>query len=382
MVDGGARPPDRSARSMSSPLPTRNSRALRVAILGAGLMGYWHGRAASHLGAKLVAIVDPDTERAERLACRLRVGRTAEDASDLLKNGHLDAVHICSPRTTHANLTRRLMECGIPALVEKPLADTAEETEKLVDIARRRAVVLCPVHQIAFQNGVEDAARALPGLGRLSLIDIRICSAGGIGRTERELHELVGDILPHPLSILRKFWPSSVLEPQHWHVSRPGPGELSVAGIHAGANLSMLISLHARPTRFEMMVSGTRGSIQLDFFHGFALRHDGQVSRLRKASHPFTAALSLFGAATVNLLARGLHGELAYPGLRRLTQAFYAAVRGETPPPIPAEDIIAVAAARDALLIRENQLDAIDGDACSPRRQLHSYPRPDRTLDG
>ena len=76
----------------------------------------------------------------------------------------------------------------------------------------------------------------------------------------------------------------------------------------------------------------------------------GLYERLRKASHPFTAALSLFGTATVNLVARGLHGELAYPGLRRLTQTFYAAVRGEMPPPIPAEDIIAVAAARDALL--------------------------------
>ena len=34
---------------------------------------------------------------------------------------------------------------------------------------------------------------------------------------------------------------------------------------------------------------------------------------MRKASRPFVAALNLFGAATVNLLGRGLHGELAYP---------------------------------------------------------------------
>jgi predicted dehydrogenase len=327
-------------------------------------MGYWHGRAARRLGARLVAIVDPDAERADALARRLRVSATADDASDLLQGGRVDAVHICSPRSTHAAAAYRAIESGIHALVEKPLVDSVRETQRLVDIAHRHAVILCPVHQIAFQHGTEVAMRALAGLGDLSVIDIRICSAGGISRTERELDEILRDVLPHPLSVLRKLWPHARLEPQHWFVSHPRAGELSVSGVHSGAHLSMLISLHARPTRFEMMVSGSRGALQLDFFHGFAVRHDGRVSRLRKAAQPFGAALNLLGAASVNLLERGLHGEVAYPGLRELTRAFYAAARGETAPPIPAEDIIAVAAARDELLIGSNQaLRAVDGNA-------------------
>jgi predicted dehydrogenase len=336
---------------MSSRIPQRNSRALQVAIIGAGLMGYWHGRTARNLGAQLVAVVDPDAARAEELARRLGIQMTADDASDLLLEGRVDAVHICSPRSTHAAFARRAVESGIHALVEKPLVDSAEETRKLVDMARRQEVVLCPVHQIAFQDGIEYAAQALAELGDLSVIDIRICSAGGIDRTEIELDEILSDILPHPLSVLRKLWPHAGLQPQHWFASHTRPGELSVTGVHAAAHLSMLISLHARPTRFEMMVSGTRGTVQLDFFHGFAVRHDGRVSRLRKAARPFGMALKLFGAASVNLGTRGLRGELAYPGLRRLTRAFYAAARGEALSPIPAEDIIAVAAARDAILI-------------------------------
>jgi predicted dehydrogenase len=340
---------------MNSRITRRNSRALRVAIIGAGMMGYWHGRAARHLGAQLVAIVDPDAGRADALARKLRVSMIADDASDLLLQGRVEAVHICSPRLTHNALVCLAIKSGIHAFVEKPLVDSAEETGKLVDIARRQAVVLCPVHQIAFQHGTEDAAQALAGLGDLSVIDIRICSAGGIGRTERELDEILDDILPHPLSVLRKLWPHARLEPQHWFVSHPRAGELSVSGVHSGAHLSMLITLHARPTRFEMVVSGTRGSVRLDLFHGFAVRHDGSVSRLHKVAQPFGAALNLLGAASVNLLGRGLHGEFAYPGLRGLTRAFYAAARGEAPPPIPAEDIIAVATARDALLVGSNR---------------------------
>ncbi len=340
---------------MSFRIAPRNSSALRVAIIGAGLMGYWHGRAARRLDAQLVAIVDPDAGRADALARRLRVTMTADDLSDLLQEGRVDAVHICSPRSTHAALAYLAIESGIHAFVEKPLVESAQETQRLVDIARRHAVVLCPVHQIAFQHGTELAARALGGLGDLSVIDIRICSAGGIGRTERELDEILDDILPHPLSVLRKLWPHARLEPQHWFVSHPRAGELSVSGVHSGAHLSMSITLHARPTRFEMMVSGTRGAVQLDFFHGFAVRHDGSVSRLRKVAQPFGAALNLLGAASVNLLGRGLRGEFAYPGLHGLTRAFYAAARGEAPPPIPAEDIIAVATARDALLVGSNR---------------------------
>jgi predicted dehydrogenase len=328
---------------------------MQIAIIGAGLMGYWHGHTARRLGAQLVAIIDPDAARADALARKLRVGVTAEDASGILREGRVDAVHVCSPRSTHAALARRAIESGIHTLVEKPLVDSTEETRTLVELARRQYVVLCPVHQIAFQDGIEYAVQALDGLGDLSLIDIRICSAGGIGRTDLELDEIVGDILPHPLSVLRRLWPHARLEPHDWFVSRPRAGELSASGVHAGAHLSMLISLHARPTRFEMTVSGACGTVQLDFFHGFAVRHDSRVSRFHKAARPFGAALKLFGATSGNLLRRGLRGEVAYPGLRSLTRAFYTAARGERPPPIQAEDIIAVAAARDAILVSSNQ---------------------------
>jgi len=340
---------------MISRIPKRNSRGLRVAIIGAGMMGYWHGRAARHLDAQIVAIVDPDAGRADVLARRLRVGITADDISELLQRHRIDAVHICSPRLSHVALARCAIESGIHAFVEKPLADSAGETRSLMEIARQQQAILCPVHQIAFQDAVEDAAKALAGLGDLSLIEIRICSAGGIGRSEQEQDEILGDILPHPLSVLRKLWPDARLEPRDWLANRLHAGELSLSGVYAAAHLFMLISMHARPTRFDMMISGTGGAVELDFFHGFAIRHDSRVSRFHKAAQPFAAALKQLGRASGNLLKRGLRGEAAYPGLLRLMREFYAAVRGERSPPISPEDIIAVAGARDLILTASRQ---------------------------
>src|SRR5712675_1901089 len=77
--------------SMISGVSRRSSSGLRVAIVGAGLMGYWHGRAAHYLNAQLVAIFDPDAKRANFLARKLRIGVVAEDLSDILKRG-VDAV--------------------------------------------------------------------------------------------------------------------------------------------------------------------------------------------------------------------------------------------------------------------------------------------------
>ena len=314
-------------------------------------MGYWHARAARDLGSELVAVVDPDLGRATALAGKFGIGTTAADASDILQKGRIDAVHICAPAASHAALTFRAIDCGIHALVEKPLVESLEETRRLVEYAGRKAVIVCPVHQVAFQDGVVRAAAALVELGDLSMIDIRIFSAGGGGGNARELDAIIGDVLPHPLSILRRLWPDASFDPDRWSVSSVRPGEFLICGMHAGALLSMLISLHARPTRFEMDVAGSRGSLHLDFFHGFYVRYDGRVSRLHKAVRPFAVALKLFGSASVNLLARGIHGEMAYPGLRTLTRAFYTGAKGAAAAPISAEDIIAVAAAREVIMI-------------------------------
>ena len=90
----------------------------------------------------------------------------------------------------------------------------------------------------------------------------------------------------------------------------------------------------------------------LDFFHGFAIRYDGNVSRLRKIVRPFSTSLKLFCAASINLIERGLRAETAYPGLRQLTQKFYTAVRRAGSSPISPEDTMAVAVARDAIRTR------------------------------
>jgi predicted dehydrogenase len=338
---------------------SRDRAALRVAIIGAGLMGDWHGRIARRLGADIRGVIDCNAERAQALARTLGAASTAKDASAFFQANDVNAVHICAPLATHQLLARESIQRGLHVLVEKPLTQTAKETDELYELALKNQVVLCPVHQATFQAGVERAARRLPGVGDVLAIDARIYSAGGEGRPEKALDEIVGEILPHPLSILRKLWPKARLEPECWSVNRSRLGEWLISGKHAGALFSMTISMHARPTCFEMSISGDRGSLQLDFFHGFSIRQDGRTSRSRKIARPFARSVKVLAAASTNLVGRAFRGESAYPGLMPLIKAFYDAARGEGPPPISAEDAIAVATARDAVLTSSSRLNAV-----------------------
>lgn len=92
----------------------------RVAIIGAGRMGE---RATELLqvnpSADVVAIVDPDIERAARVA-RIVGARAVQALEDLTEP--IDAVYIASPSALHARQCIAAAERGLDILVDKPLA--------------------------------------------------------------------------------------------------------------------------------------------------------------------------------------------------------------------------------------------------------------------
>src|SRR5262245_33544573 len=104
---------------------SRDRTGLRVAIVGAGLMGYWHGRIARRLGADIKGIVDRNAERAQALARTLGVPSIATEATAFFEANKLNAVHICAPLAAHQVLARETIQHGLHVLVEKPLTQTA-----------------------------------------------------------------------------------------------------------------------------------------------------------------------------------------------------------------------------------------------------------------
>lgn len=319
-------------------------------IIGAGVMGRQHARCAAAAGARIVGIVDPDPAAARSLAEQWSGAAWWTVLGDGLKATAPGVAHICTPPSTHVDLANAAAAAGFHALVEKPLAECADQAHLIHDSFSAAGKMVCPVHQYAFQRSVKAAAVRFTRLGSLSSVAFDICSAGAVaGHITSD--ELIAEILPHPLSILQKLLPSINIARLDWTCVRGAPGEWAVTAAWNGIVLTMSLSAAGRPTRFLTRVTGQAGSLQIDHFHDFAVALPGTVSRAQKILAPFSRTSREFTTATWNLVSRAGRREFAYPGLQALMDEFYGAVGAmRDAPPITQEESIAVAEARDAIM--------------------------------
>jgi len=117
-----------------------SDRLVRVAVVGVGDFGRNHVRVYRQLeGVELVGIVDPDRERARRVAQEF--GTEALPDLDSL-SGRVDAASVAVPTREHARIGCLLLARGIDVLMEKPIAASVPEADLLVDAARQHARVL------------------------------------------------------------------------------------------------------------------------------------------------------------------------------------------------------------------------------------------------
>src|SRR5512136_1885310 len=130
---------------------------LRVAVIGVGHLGRHHARILSTLdGATLVGVVDQKADRAAEIAAACGTQPVA-DAASLFDR--VDAVSIAVPTESHLTSAMPFLERGIPVLVEKPLARSVEEADRMITAASRSGVVLA-VGQTERYNPAVSTARA------------------------------------------------------------------------------------------------------------------------------------------------------------------------------------------------------------------------------
>lgn len=323
--------------------------ALRAGVVGAGLMGRWHAHAITHVGGRVVAVIDPDVSRAEHLSARLpnRPGRATDLASAIRDHG-IQVLHVCTPLGSHDAIARVAIEAGVPVLIEKPLAPDAAAAAALHALAEARGVLLCPVHQFLFQPGILAAQSHLPALGDVRQLDVIACSAGADGGSDAEREAVALDILPHGLALARRLL-GVPLAGARWHVSAGAPGEIRALADVADTSVALSVSMRARPTENTLVARCDRGTIRANLFHGYATVEHGQPSMMDKVARPFVGSTQTLGVALANLVGRAIRREPAYPGLRELVRRFHLACAHLAPSPITVDESVDVAHVRDII---------------------------------
>jgi predicted dehydrogenase len=134
---------------------------LPVGVIGVGALGQHHARHLARLDeVHLVGVCDLDAARSQAVAAELGTAAFVE-IDDLL--ARTEAVTVAVPTPAHAEVGLRALEMSVPVLMEKPLAATIEEADRLIAAARRHRVQLQVGHIERYNRALRAAEPYLDG---------------------------------------------------------------------------------------------------------------------------------------------------------------------------------------------------------------------------
>jgi predicted dehydrogenase len=167
---------------------------LRVAVIGVGHLGQHHARLLAEMpGVELVGVVDTRPGRAEEVAARHGTKAFAE-AADVA--GLVDAVCVAVPTESHVAVALPFIERQVAVLVEKPLAASVADADRLLEAARRRGTVLGAGHTERFNPAV---VTGLPLVQKPRFIEVHRLGTF----PERSLDiDVIFDLMIHDLDLL------------------------------------------------------------------------------------------------------------------------------------------------------------------------------------
>jgi len=144
--------------------------ATRAAVVGCGDVSVVHLRAIRNLaGAELVGVCDTDPGRAAAAAGQYGVPAFA-DHRRLLEATRPDVVHVCTPHNQHVPVAIDCLEAGVAVLVEKPVAHTVAEADRLIAAAAGHPGAQAGICLQNRYNAASVAARELLDSGKLGAV--------------------------------------------------------------------------------------------------------------------------------------------------------------------------------------------------------------------
>ena len=293
--------------------------AVPVGVVGVGSLGFHHARILREVpGAQLVGVYDADPARAAKVSEDLGV-RAFSALGDLLEK--VEAAVVAVPTTEHAAVALAALDRGVHLLIEKPIASTLEEADRIVAAADAAGVLVATGHVERF-NGALRACEPYLDVPRF-VESHRLAPFAGRGTDVA----VVLDLMIHDIDLVLSLVGSEVAS-----VRAVGVPILSPNVDIANARLEFADDAVANITASRVSMERTRkirffqnsGYISLDLAAG-----TGEFLRLKKGARLPEGEVG--PAALLGMVDRvELRGDGAEP-LRAELEAWVRAVRGEAP---------------------------------------------------
>ena len=178
-----------------------NKTKINIAVIGCGYWGPNLVRNFSKVDNCFVKYVcDKKESRLRWIKSLYPSVCITKNYKDILKDRHVTAVAIATPTPTHFPLAREFLNTGRNVLVEKPLTNTSQEANLLVDLGQKHKKILMVSHTYLYSPGIVKLKEIIykRGLGKIIYINsIRV----NLGIFQSNIN-VVSDLAPHDISII------------------------------------------------------------------------------------------------------------------------------------------------------------------------------------
>lgn len=147
---------------------------MNIGLIGCGRVAELHTGAYKHIpDVNILAVSDIKMEKAKSFSGKFGVERYFEDYHKLLEMKDIELVSICTPTSTHAEIACEAAKYGKNIFLEKPMARTTSECDRIIKEASKHGVKLSIDHNQLFLPPVMQA-KALVDSGEFDLSSFRI----------------------------------------------------------------------------------------------------------------------------------------------------------------------------------------------------------------
>lgn len=254
------------AGAMASPASSSNLAPLKLALIGAGAMGANYVKAVQTLtDVKIVALVDKDVERANRVGAVIGARAAASPAYA----GEIDAALVVVPSADHRTVAEPLLARGLPCLVEKPFALTEQDCRALMTAAAKSGACLQVGHVERFNAGVQALLALKPASSEMRLLTARRMNSGSARVTDIDV---VLDLMVHDLDVVMALKGLPVTE-----IRAMGTKDHAVAALtfSDGATAHLTASRITEGRTRDLAVEMKDGAVYGVDFIGRSLTRDG-----------------------------------------------------------------------------------------------------------
>lgn len=177
------------------------SKPINVAVVGCG---YWGPNLIRNFSAlpdcRVKYVCDLDAKRLAHMKRLYQAVETTREFDALIGDKELDAIAIATPVHLHFDLAKKSLSAGKHTFIEKPMTQTSEQSNELVQIAAKKKLTLMVGHTFIYSAPVRRIREIISSgdIGEIQYISSRRLN---LGLFQKDIN-VAWDLAPHDIAII------------------------------------------------------------------------------------------------------------------------------------------------------------------------------------